>query len=65
MATRIQTVKLGHHRVGVREEWHVLVVKNSTDYKPGDALDKATVDDLCRSTRWDVTIVTYHPEMHR
>lgn len=63
MATRIQTIKLGHSRVGIQQAWHVLVVKNSTAFMPGQTLTKGEVDELCFSPRWDVTIVKYRPEV--
>lgn len=63
MATRIQTIKLGHSRVGIQQAWHVLVVKNSTSFTPGDKLCKSEVDELCHNVRWDVTIVKYRPEV--
>jgi len=38
-------------------EYRVLVVKNSTEFSPGQVLERRVVDALCADKRWDVTIV--------
>ena len=38
--------------------YHVEKVKNSTAYSPGQYLMKGTVQALCESDTWDVTINT-------
>lgn len=42
-----------------RDAYKVLIVKNSTVYKPGEILCKAEVDDLCQNGRWDITVIPY------
>jgi hypothetical protein len=44
-----------HDQPGTSSAYRVEKVTNSTDYVPGQILDKAAVDELCRST-WDVTM---------
>lgn len=59
----MRTIKLAHgvdrgDRDDIKD-YKVLVVKNSTEYHPGQILQKIEVSDLCAATHWDVTIVSY------
>ena len=59
----MKTIKLAHGVVTdfdrpSTKSYKVVSVKNSTDYNPGDILDKKAVDTLCFSNKWDVTIVS-------
>jgi hypothetical protein len=38
--------------------YHCVKIINSTEYKPGEWFDAETVENLCRSNHWDVTITT-------
>lgn len=40
-------------------DYKVLIVKNSVTYKPGEILCKAEVEDLCRNSAWDITVIAY------
>ncbi len=57
----MKTIKVAH---GVMRadtdkvfDYKVLVVKNSTDFSPGQILPEAEVEFLCDSRFWEVTIV--------
>ena len=39
------------------DHWRVEQATDSTEYAPGAFLDKRTVDELCASKAWSVTIV--------
>lgn len=63
---RMRTIKLAHgvpcedHEA--KKNYRVLVVKNSTQYDPGQILSETEVAGLCQSSTWDVTIVSLHQE---
>jgi hypothetical protein len=63
---RMRTIKLAHGveptLITEKKSYKVLVVKNSTDYSPGQVLTHEEVDDLCRISTWDVTIVSLTQE---
>jgi hypothetical protein len=40
----------------MKRVWKVRRVTDSIEYTPGQGLDKATVDSLCASSAWKVTI---------
>ena len=59
---RVRSIKVAFSQEKIygpekRTVYKVLVVKNSTEYYPGQEMSKSTVDALCADRQWDVTIV--------
>ena len=52
---KTRSIKLG--KLPDKSDYQVISVKNSTEYSPGEILKKIVVDDMCRHTHWDVTVV--------
>ena len=52
-----QQIKIAHAVLVGAPYYRVISVKNSVDFSPGQELPKNEVEGLCRSARWDVTIV--------
>ena len=70
MTTKTKTIKLSHGHAPVEpaahrtpEAWEkalryrVEQVTDSTEYRPGQLLERKEVDDLCAASGWKVTVV--------
>lgn len=61
--TKTKTLTLTRHRVpdcgtlGVKNEYRVEKITDSTDFLPGEGLSQQAVDSLCLAKYWKVTIV--------
>jgi len=62
---KTSAIRLIYHKLYMSYErgnapaWLVDTVTDSTEFNPGDILEKPTVDDLCASTKWKVSISSH------
>ena len=62
--TKTATIKLNHYKRiptdpasrEMESAWRVIAITDSLDYTPGESLDRNTVDALCASRAWKVSI---------
>lgn len=59
MVTKRLKLTYPHQHIGgkpLMQVYRVEQTTNTTDYHPGDMLDKETVDRLCRKSNWTIVI---------
>jgi hypothetical protein len=57
-AIHLRTIENPNTVDGLPRRYRVAKIVNSTDYAPGDIIDKQEVDELCALKEWNVVIVS-------
>ena len=55
-AIHLRTIENPNTVDGLPRRYRVAKIVNSTEYAPGDFLNKAAVDELCAAKEWQVLV---------